>query len=270
LTFCLLFSLPVYVHHHSFSYINHPSLMSRCCLYLLHNCQHIVLCEQMGALLTRRYAIRDSNIVVLTNAAFLDLGEIREKKATDRLTVGFLSNITVEKGILDFFDMAACFCGMNGGPSFVIAGPVAESLRGVFASRLSELPNVRHIGPVYGEAKEAFFSQMDLLAFPTRYPNEAEPVTILEAFRAGVPVMANHRGCIATMLDESSGLGVLQAADFAKQAGGLLLQLIESPERLVALKQGASNRFLGLQSQAAAKLEWLLGRIIAGATVGEG
>lgn len=263
-----MFRLPVYIHHHAFTYLNSPSCMAHRCLALMRNCQHIVLCEHMGALLAQKHSISVNNISVLTNAAFLNVATPKELGVSRRLTVGFLSNITIEKGILDFFELAEFFNSDSNGPRFLIAGPVAESLKETFSQRLAELSNVRHIGPVYGAAKDAFFCELDLLAFPTRYPNEAEPVTILEAFRAGVPVMANHRGCIATMLDESSGLGVLQAADFPKQAAGLLRQLAESPERLVILKQGALSRFVRLQSQAATKLEWLLGRIVAGAPVG--
>lgn len=263
------FCLPVYVHHHAFSYLNSPSGLTRWCLGWMRNCQHIVLCEHMGVLLARQHTISAENIAVLTNAAFLDVAAPCVDRLSDELTVGFLSNITAEKGILDFFDLAESFKEVSRGPRFVIAGPVADSVQEIFAQRLEALTNVSHVGPVYGEAKDVFFRQIDVLAFPTRYPNEAEPVTILEAFRAGVPVIANHRGCIATMLDESSGLGVIQASDFPRQAAGLLQQLNASPERLVALKRGALQRFVVLQSEATKKLDWLLGKIKAGAPLGE-
>lgn len=259
-----VFRLPVYVHHHSFAYLNSPSFLARSCLALMRKCQHVVLCERMGALLSTVHLIPAENVTVLSNAAFLPATDQTINECTGTLTVGFLSNITAEKGIFDFFDLAERFAGIDDGPLFLIAGPIGDSVREVFHQRSSELRNVQHVGPVYGEAKDAFYRRLDLLAFPTRYPNEAEPVTILEAFRAGVPVIANHRGCIATMLDEFSGLGVLRASDFVDEAAALLERLAASPDELVRLKQGAWTRFSDLQEEHARKLDWLLGRIAAG------
>lgn len=256
--------IPVYVHHHSFAYLNSPSLTARFCLSCMRECQHIVLCERMGFLLSRSYSIPVEKITVLSNAAFLSGGDSLIGKPSDKFTVGFLSNITEEKGILDFFDLAERFVDIDDGPLFLIAGPVGDSVLDVFAQRLSTLQNVQHVGPVYGEAKDAFYRRLDVLAFPTRYPNEAEPVTILEAFRAGVPVIANHRGCIATMLDEFSGLGVLNASSFVDEATALLKRLAASPDELRLLKQGALKRFTDLQVEHSRKLDWLVGRIVAG------
>lgn len=260
--------LPVYVHHHAFSYLNAPSRIARLCLGLMRRCQHIALCSHMAAMLCRVHAVPAENILVLSNAAFLPEAGLVEPKTGAEVVVGFLSNIAVEKGILDFFDLAERFASLADGPRFLIAGPVGEAVRDVFEARLAALPNVEHVGPVYGEAKDAFYRRLDLLAFPTRYANEAEPVTILEAFRAGVPVIANHRGCIASMIDESSGMGVVQASDFVEGASAFIARVERARDELAELKTGAQRRFVALQAEHSRKLAWMLDRIAEGLPVG--
>lgn len=52
------------------------------------------------------------------------------------------------------------------------------------------------IGPVYGKEKIDFLSNVSVLAFPTKYVNEAQPNVLFEALSYGVPVATIARGCI--------------------------------------------------------------------------
>ncbi len=65
-----LFGGRVFVHHHSFAYINSPSLLSRCLLSLLRRDTHIVLSAQMGASLAGLYGLNSDGVTVVSNAAF--------------------------------------------------------------------------------------------------------------------------------------------------------------------------------------------------------
>ena len=60
-------------------------------------------------------------------------------------------------------------------------------------------------GPVYDRRKESFYDSIDVLVFPSRYANEAEPVVVIEALGAGAPVAA-ARGCVPSLIDGESGL----------------------------------------------------------------
>lgn len=262
--FSRLFGIKVFVHHHAFSYLNSPNLIYRFCFWVMADCYHIVLCERMGEILCGIYKLPVGRTFVLSNAAFLTGDLARGISKQGRMRIGFLSNISVEKGIIDFFDLAENFLGCGDSPEFLIAGPVGLAVSEVFAERLKALPNVKHVGPVYGDDKEIFYRSLDLLVFPTRYANEAEPVTILEALRAGVPVAANKRGCIGTMLNDSYGLGVTEAADFVSDASDWINRLLASPDELERLKISAKARFEELHFEHARRLEMLLDRIAAG------
>lgn len=195
-----VFRLPIYVHHHSFAYINHVSLLNRLVFRMLRDSHHIVLCDVMGDGLMARYGIVLSNVSVVSNACFLPSATSSHKNASaEVLRVGFLSNITEEKGIFDFLDIVSSVVSQGVKLEVLVAGPTASNIQERFYSRLSELPYVIYVGAVYDDDKRRFFDSIDVLIFPTKYVNEAEPVTILEAMSYGIFVIARIRGCIASM-----------------------------------------------------------------------
>ena len=61
-------------------------------------------------------------------------------------------------------------------------------------------------GFVNGGGKKELFEKAHLFAFPTRYENEAFPLSILEALSYGIPVIATDEGSIPYILDEKSGI----------------------------------------------------------------
>lgn len=235
----------VFVHHHSFSYLDANNLSLVLKLGIFKHVIHIVLCDCMRDDLARQYGINLSNIRVLSNSAFFDdaLSIDRTELRSSRLQVGFLSNISFEKGIFEFFSVlnSAVLAGvtMDG----VIAGPVDSAISKSFARNLASSSGIRYVGSVYGGDKESFFASIDVLFFPTRYPNEAEPVTILEALSFGIPIIAFDRGCIRGMVSESAGTVFTYSAVFVEHALAALRPLAESPAKLANAKLAARASF---------------------------
>jgi len=81
-------------------------------------------------------------------------------------------------------------------------------------------------GFVNGEQKRELFMNASLFIFPTRYENEAFPLSILEAFSYGLPVVSTDEGSIPFILDEKSGVVVSNLED-------LPLALDDTLEKLV-------------------------------------
>lgn len=206
-----IFKIPTYIHHHSFAYINQKSWVTALCVRISGKAQHIALCPEMAKGISTTYGIHPRLLTTLSNAAFLpDLAPEVNDSNTSRqsdlsIKVGFLSNITAEKGIFEFFSTLRQADAAGIHYKAEIAGPVDASIRKRFESELAELPNAKHIGPIYGIEKQQFFQRIDLLLFPTRYQNEAEPVTLHEALQAGATVVAANRGCIGGMLPDNCG-----------------------------------------------------------------
>ncbi|MBS0367643.1 MAG: glycosyltransferase family 4 protein [Proteobacteria bacterium] len=242
-----VFRVPMFVHHHSYAYINANFWYSKFVFRLLRSATHIVLCPDMGNGLAERYQLDKERVVPLSNAAFVDgsgsgSSEDVEQVPRESFSLGFLSNITREKGIFDFFDLIEALAGKGVNVQGVIAGPVDSTIESEFSARLGRLKNVRHLGAVYGDKKAEFFREIDLLVFPTRYVNEAEPVTIIEAQSFGVPVIAVKRGCIGCMVPELAGRVVDSVADFVAVGVEEVLVLLEKPE-LLERSKSESRRF---------------------------
>jgi glycosyltransferase involved in cell wall biosynthesis len=224
----------IFIHHHSYVYINSPRRLNRCFFALVRNENHIVLSAKMGVSLTRTYHLDPARVRVVSNAAFYASEDAHQLHGNDAapLQLGFLSNITFEKGFVEFFDVLAALEQRGIAYQAHIAGPVAADARQTLDRLLKSTPNVEYAGPVYGEDKERFYRQLDVFLFPTRYANEAEPLVIYEAMRRGVHVIACDRGSIAEMLRDGAGLvfprdSVVEAAarhleDFSKDRSALL------------------------------------------------
>jgi len=226
------FRVPVYVHHHSFSYVNKSSVLFRVFCHLLNNCPviHIVLCSEMGDELHARYSnlVSLKQIHVLSNAAFFS-GELNVAVAENPsgiLRLGYIANITAEKGIYEVFALFRACRQINLPVKMIVAGPCSDSavLRELEAF-CGDSEEFLYLGAVYGVSKHEFYQSIDFLVFPTRYANEAEPLVIYEAAEQGVPTIANGRGCIASMVSRCGGWAVKDEALFVDEALRILSSL---------------------------------------------
>lgn len=241
----LIFGFRIFVHHHSFAYLNQRPFYARVVLRLLRNSIHIVLCEHMGNVLNRQYSIASKNIRVISNAAFLseiatpDL--IEQKKG--KLILGFLSNITAAKGCFDFIDLLKEARSRGLAVEGLMAGPVQSEIKAEFDEAVREAGCITHVGAVYGEEKANFFSKIDVLVFPTRYANEAEPVTIWEAMGAGIPVISLSRGCISGMVANEVGWVIQDPDHFVELAIEKVRYLLADAQLLQDMKFAARAEF---------------------------
>jgi glycosyltransferase involved in cell wall biosynthesis len=247
---------PVYVHHHNFSYIDRWKATTWLNMLLLRNATHIVLCDCMADALSARYGLPRGNMLVLSNAAFLEAAPARRHRvAGSPMVLGFLSNITAEKGIFDFFRIVEELSLQGFAPAVKVAGPLAPAIAERFGEELRRLPQVTYVGPVYGESKQRFLLGLDILVFPTRYRNEAEPVTILEALAHGVVVAAYARGCIGEVLPASVGVVAVPGEDAADRVAHGIGRLLDNP-RMLQLQSGiAVERAVQLAGEGALILE---------------
>jgi glycosyltransferase involved in cell wall biosynthesis len=233
-----LFRRPIFVHHHSFVYINSPSWFNRCFFALVRNEAHIVLSPNMGETLAKVYALSPAAVRVVSNAAFYDSDDDPRAPGDDAapLHLGFLSNITFEKGIVEFFGILERLhqCGVQYRAH--IAGPVAPEARQTFDKLLAAAKDVEYVGPLYGAQKEQFYRQLDVFLFPTNYANEAEPLVIYEAMRQGVHVMACDRGSIAEMLGNGAGLAFPRER-MVESAAAHIAKFNEDRQALLAAKR---------------------------------
>lgn len=207
-----LFRQRIFVHHHSFAYALSSTAINRLLFRLVRRERHIALSHGMADALTERYCLERGKMRVVPNAAFFDqapYADIASKVAAVRpVQIGFLSNITFDKGILEFFAVLDRLRKLDIEYRALIAGPVSPSANQVFYELLKSASGVEYLGPLYGSAKDEFYANLDIFLFPTKYVNEADPLVIHEALRNGVYVIACERGAIAETLGHGAGLAV--------------------------------------------------------------
>jgi glycosyltransferase involved in cell wall biosynthesis len=200
-----------FIHHHSFAYAHSSTITNRIVFYLVRHQAHIALSNGMASALVKRYGLERSKVMVMSNAAYFDETSLSARsvariEAQSPVRVGFLSNITFDKGFVEFFTVLERLRGLGVKYQAIIAGPVAPAAKQRFDQLRGCAADVEYQGRIYGHAKDQFYRDLDIFMFPTKYANEADPLVIHEALRAGVYVIACDRGAIAETLDHGAGL----------------------------------------------------------------
>lgn len=249
----------IFIHHHSFAYINARKPVSRVLFFIAGRAaKHIVLCRCMQDRLGEQYHINPDSFFVVSNAAFLpparqhSNGSLRANEppsltSGSMATIGFISNITKEKGIFVFLELASRLISARRIGRVVIAGPVAPDVRDSFDRVLADCPWISFLGPVYGTSKDSFFHQIDFLVFPTLYANEAEPLVMLEALQQGVSVIAFSRGCITEVVGDENSTDAFEVGSLQRVVEHALSSFEGAGEKDLHRRANALLRFNKLQ-----------------------
>lgn len=215
-----LFSYPTYLHHHSFRYIDNPSLLMRGILALSGpGLTHIFLCGIMRDRFGDAYPGRLRS-AILSNAAFVPPQAERHTETQSRpLTIGMLGNLTRAKGLDTFITLLRQVKSEGLAIRAILAGPAASSKdRAIIDGAIEEFAGtLDYRGPVHDDDKSRFYADIDVFIFPTTYVNEAQPLVLFEAKAGGCAVIAYDRACIRKQLDETDLL-IPQAGEFIETA----------------------------------------------------
>lgn len=120
---------------------------------------------------------------------------INAKKHGDNFTVLFVGVCRETKGILDFLKVIEIAHKRNDKITGRIIGKTFSDKEKEAIDEAVNNNIVRYEGIKTGEDKNNIFNESDLFLFPTFFEHENFPTVILEAFSAGLPVVAtNWRG----------------------------------------------------------------------------
>ena len=211
----------VMIHHHSCRYTeDYNRAIAAVATIARDRATHVFETDGQGAAFRHRYG--DVPSLVATNAYLVADEAARPPSARPDgpIRLGHLSNLCADKGffaVADAFD-ALRAAGMDVNLTF--AGPILEP---AVAERISSLlaehgALVRHLGPLAGEPKFAFYRDIDVFLFPTAFRQEGAPVVIYEALAAGCPVLATDRGQITEVIPQTGGAVCPRDADFGSFA----------------------------------------------------
>ncbi|HHT0105261.1 TPA: glycosyltransferase family 4 protein [Raoultella planticola] len=191
----------IFFHHRSYAYINRYSkLMGFLNKVAGKKAVHIFLSEKMANDYSEKYKV--NNYFVVSNLIhvkeWFELNLKPKKYNPDLIVLGFMSNISIEKGIKDAIDTVFKLRD-NGLNVKLKIGGVCDNhdVEKYLNETISLHPHLfEFVGFVDKQTKLNFFRDLDWFLFPTRYVNEAQPNVLFESVAAGVPFITIERGCI--------------------------------------------------------------------------
>ncbi len=184
--------------HHSYAYVSQPSTsMAVLVLVAGRSATHIFQCELACREFKRIYT-RTARTRVGSRAYALSPAEAEPRDSTPGrpLTLGHLSNLSMEKGLVDVLHFGREAIRHGLADKVVLAGRVTSARERELVNRGMADGYVDYRGRVSPEGKEVFFRDIDVFLFPTRYKNELAPAVVWEALLRGVPVIAYRAGCL--------------------------------------------------------------------------
>jgi glycosyltransferase involved in cell wall biosynthesis len=172
----------------------------------------IVLGESLKALF--RGLVPDERLAVVPNGVPWR-GQTKEQSSNDspgRFRVLYLGTLSRNKGVLCLLEAIAEVQRRQPHVEFVLAGSWAsardeQDARTIIARHALGAAIV-FAGSVHGCAKEQLFASADLFVFPG-VQQEGQPLVVIEAMAAGLPVLYTARGCLSdTVLEGQQGMEV--------------------------------------------------------------
>ncbi len=158
----------------------------------------------------------------------------------------YLSNISESKGILTLMESIPRVIQASPNMQFVIAGPwqdpAAKKAVFEFINGQGIQSFVKFLGPLYGKDKDKLLSSSDIFVFPSHYPLEAMSLVVLEAMRAGLPVVTSDIGALPeVVLDGKTGF-VIPPHD-PESLAEKILRLAQEPRLRGQMGQESRKRF---------------------------
>ncbi len=104
----------------------------------------------------------------------------------------YMGRINEGKGILDLFDLDRLLIsnGINN-YSIDLYGPIQEEFKDVFYDKMTNATHVEYHRVLQPQEIWAVLINYDIMIFPTHFYTEGFPGTILDAYLAGIPVVAS-------------------------------------------------------------------------------
>jgi glycosyltransferase involved in cell wall biosynthesis len=159
----------------------------------------------------------------------------------DPVRLLWLSNLFHAKGIETL--LAACQILRAQGLAFdlTIAGAEGDLTKAdidTLLYRYQMRASATCLGPVSGAAKQAAFEKADLFVFPSHYPNEAQPLVVLEAMAAQVPVITSDIATLPEFVRDGE-TGRLCPPKSPKQLANAIIAATKSPTKTSEMRDAA-------------------------------
>ncbi|MHA4984949.1 glycosyltransferase family 4 protein [Cetobacterium somerae] len=117
--------------------------------------------------------------------------KVEEYKKDTKKRILYLSNLMIEKGVLDLLEASEKFTDDE--IELNLAGAIEPNVKNKVEEYLKKYPNkIKYHGIVKGKYKKKLLQENYIFILPTYYSNEGQPISILEAYAAGCAVITDE------------------------------------------------------------------------------
>ena len=206
-------------YHHSSRYVFADSAMMRLLLRVAGGTPQVFCSGKMAALFFERYR-PEGQTLLINNAAWVTPAPSTGNRGDgERLRLGFLSALSLEKGLGRAIDTLRTLRRRGVPAELAVAGaasdPAARQLLDRAGAEFGSALLVR--GLLQGQQSDAFRAGLDYFLFPSLYPHETQSLAVPEALSAGVPVVALDHRFVGEVVGQG-GLLIAPTADYAPAA----------------------------------------------------
>jgi glycosyltransferase involved in cell wall biosynthesis len=128
----------------------------------------------------------------------------KQRHERHSFTIVYLSNLIKTKGFSDLIQAVIQLAKEHHDVRLLLAGQIYD--RGLFEKLMADVKAahleqwIRYLGQVTGNRKKRLLLSGDLMALPTRYPIEGQPISIIEGMAAGMPILSTDQGGIPELI----------------------------------------------------------------------
>ena len=252
-----LFRKPTIIHCHDnmveVFYRTHSYPARRAMRWALQGARAVaVLCAAIQAA-TQRVAPR-ARVVVVPNGLDLEPAGESQHARRELPVVLYLSQLSREKGFWTALQIVAEMHRQGTRIRFEFAGtwklPSDESRARAWVVDHGLESMVSIHGPVSEQRKSELLRDADVFLFPTSLRHEGQPLVILEAMAAGLPVITTDIGCISDTVQHGVTGFIVQPNDTGAMIATLRL-LLADPELRSRMGAAARARYLAHYTERA-------------------
>ncbi len=163
----------------------------------------------LGEKLAPNYRGHVKRVEVVSNgipADFILKSEVIQGKKKGPISLLYLSNLMFEKGYVELIKATTALIQEGHDLRLDLVGGIQNERefqdvkRYIEDNDMNEL--IQYHGLKQGEEKKRFFLKSDLMALPTKYKVEGQPMSIIEGMAAGLPIISADRGIIAELIKD--------------------------------------------------------------------
>lgn len=173
--------------------------------------------------------LRGVNYFPVPNGVSNTIRTSNGQKNGNNKTLLFLSNLISTKGIWVLIESFSLVLKKHPNAILKIVGEATnKDIEKDLQERINQLEiekNVKILGPKFGTEKDQIFQSSDVFIHPTL--RDAFPLVILEAMRAGIPVVSTNVGAISEIVDDGVTGFVVESGN-PKMLANKIIQLLNN------------------------------------------